>query len=102
MYASGEFIRGELQNASTPFRCCCATAVPIEPGDAMFTQNKIRAARTGQARYSRFRKRLLKARTTRSESDSTRFIAQHVKTSTSRSAAAAAGGHRQGQQEPGM
>src|SRR3954467_12127266 len=33
MYASMAFMRGELQKARMLRRCCCATAVPILPGD---------------------------------------------------------------------
>src|SRR5687768_7530262 len=34
MYASMEFISGELQNARMLRKCVCAMAVPILPGDA--------------------------------------------------------------------
>ena len=37
MYASIEFIKGELQNARMLRRCCCPTAVPILPGDVPIT-----------------------------------------------------------------
>ena len=33
MYASMAFISGELQKAMMLRRCCCATAVPILPGE---------------------------------------------------------------------
>src|ERR1041384_6073343 len=37
MYTSIAFISGELQNARMLRRCCCATAVPILPGDVPIT-----------------------------------------------------------------
>ena len=43
MYASIEFIRGELQKARMLRRCCCATAVPIFPGDVPMTADGLRA-----------------------------------------------------------
>ena len=42
MYASGEFICGELQKLSTLRSCCCATAVPITPTDAPITAEALR------------------------------------------------------------
>src|SRR5689334_20902011 len=43
MYASGEFICGELQNPSTLRSCCCAIAVPIAPGEVPITPDGLRA-----------------------------------------------------------
>jgi hypothetical protein len=42
MYASIEFMSGELQNARMLLRCCCATAVPIFPGEAPITAEGLR------------------------------------------------------------
>ena len=42
MYASGAFICGELQKPSMLRRCCCATAVPIAPGDVPITADGLR------------------------------------------------------------
>ena len=36
------FISGELQKHSTPRNCCCATAVPMEPGEVPNPQAKAR------------------------------------------------------------
>src|ERR1043166_584704 len=43
MYASIEFIRGELQKQSSPRRCCCATAVPMAPGEVPMIADGLRA-----------------------------------------------------------
>src|SRR5688500_2889271 len=43
IYASMAFIRGELQKARMLRRCCCATAVPIFPGDVPITADGFRA-----------------------------------------------------------
>src|SRR5215510_9408879 len=43
MYASGEFICGELQKPKTLRKCCCAIAVPIAPGDVPITAEGFRA-----------------------------------------------------------
>jgi hypothetical protein len=43
MYASTEFMSGELQNAITPRRLCCASAVPIGPIDAPMIADGLRA-----------------------------------------------------------
>src|SRR3954471_12902870 len=43
MYASGEFICGELQKERTPFRLCCAIAVPILPGEQPMMPEGFRA-----------------------------------------------------------
>jgi hypothetical protein len=37
-----QFISGELQNARKLRRCCCATAVPIFPGDVPITADGFR------------------------------------------------------------
>jgi hypothetical protein len=42
MYASGAFICDELQKLKTLRRLCCATAVPIEPGDVPMTAEGLR------------------------------------------------------------
>src|SRR4029079_8241378 len=42
MYASIEFISGELQNARMLRRCCWPTAVPIFPGDVPMTPDGLR------------------------------------------------------------
>ena len=42
IYASGEFICGELQNPSTLRRCCCAIAVPMAPGEVPTTAEGLR------------------------------------------------------------
>ena len=42
MYASIEFMSGELQNARMLRKCCCATAVPIFPGEAPITAEGLR------------------------------------------------------------
>ena len=42
MYASGEFICGELQKLKTLRSCCCASAVPMEPGDVPMTADGLR------------------------------------------------------------
>lgn len=42
MYASTVFISGELQNASTPRRLCCASAVPSDPIDAPMIADGLR------------------------------------------------------------
>src|SRR4051812_5755957 len=42
MYASTEFMSGELQNARMLRRCCCPTAVPILPGDVPMTPDGLR------------------------------------------------------------
>src|SRR6476659_1879646 len=43
MYASTEFISGELQKARMLRKCCCATAVPIFPGEVPITPEGLRA-----------------------------------------------------------
>src|ERR1044072_6874048 len=43
MYASIAFICGELQKLRMLLRCCCATAVPILPGDVAITVDGLRA-----------------------------------------------------------
>ena len=43
MYASMEFMRGELQNARMLRKCACAMAVPIFPGDVPMTPDGFRA-----------------------------------------------------------
>ena len=43
MYASGAFICGELQKLKMLRKFCCATAVPILPGDAPITADGMRA-----------------------------------------------------------
>ena len=42
MYASTEFMSGELQKARMLRRCCCATAVPIVPGEVPMTADGFR------------------------------------------------------------
>src|SRR5437868_6401384 len=42
MYASGEFICGELQKPRTLRSCCCAMAVPIAPGEVPITAEGFR------------------------------------------------------------
>ena len=42
MYASMEFISGELQKARMLRRCCCPTAVPIFPGEVPITADGLR------------------------------------------------------------
>ena len=42
MYASGAFICGALQKLSTLLRLCCATAVPIAPGEVPITADGFR------------------------------------------------------------
>src|SRR6476661_5224803 len=43
MYASIAFISGELQKAMMLRRCCCATAVPILPGEVPMMPDGLRA-----------------------------------------------------------